>query len=388
MEKPYKILVVDDEVDLEHLMRQRMRREIRSGQYSFVFACNGIDALEKLNSDPEIDMVLSDINMPEMDGLTLLKQIPDVNPNVRAVVVSAYGDMENIRTAMNRGAFDFVTKPVDFDDLRRTIDRTLEHLTLLRNALKSRDKLILLENELDLASKMQQSILPSEFPQSSSYGIFGSMKPARTVGGDFFDILRMPEDRIGIAVADVSGKGVPAALFMMSTRTLLKGATVGHEDPSRIVAEVNNLLCENNETSMFVTLFLAIFDPSTAELSYVNGGHNPPLVFHADGTVTELPRTGGIALGVAPGIYYNKSSITLLPNDFVVLYTDGATEAENAAGEQFGVERLQRVMTSATSHVPRDLTVAVFDAVHAFAGEAAQFDDITCLVLQNKTQEG
>ena len=386
-EKPYKILVVDDEADLEHLMRQRMRREIRSGQYTFVFAGNGVEALEKLNSDPEIDMVLSDINMPEMDGLTLLKQIPEVNPDVRAVVVSAYGDMENIRTAMNRGAFDFVTKPVDFDDLRRTIDRTLEHLSLLRNALKSRDKLILLENELNLASKMQQSILPSTFPQSSGYSVFGSMKPARTVGGDFFDILCMPRDRIGIAVADVSGKGVPAALFMMSTRTLLKGATVGHEEPSKIMAEVNNLLCENNETSMFVTLFLSIFDPATGELSYVNGGHNPPLIFHADGSAMELPRTGGIALGVAPSIQYEKKSITLLPNDIILLYSDGVTEAENAEGEQFGMERLQQVVASSTSRHPRDLTHAVFDAVHAFAGEADQFDDITCLILQNNGKE-
>ena len=387
MEKPYKILVVDDEADLEHLMRQRMRREIRSGQYTFVFAGNGVEALEKLNSDPEIDMVLSDINMPEMDGLTLLKQIPEVNPDVRAVVVSAYGDMENIRTAMNRGAFDFVTKPVDFDDLRRTIDRTLEHLSLLRNALKSRDKLILLENELNLASKMQQSILPSTFPQSSSYSIFGSMKPARTVGGDFFDVLTMPKDRVGIAVADVSGKGVPAALFMMSTRTLLKGATVGHEEPSRIIGEVNNLLCENNETSMFVTLFLSIFDPATGELSYVNGGHNPPLVFHADGAVTKLPRTGGIALGVAPGIQYEKKSINLLPNDTILLYSDGVTEAEDANGKQFGMDRLREVVTSSISRTPRDLTHAVFAAVHAFAGGADQFDDITCLILQNGREE-
>ena len=165
MAQPYKILVVDDEPDLEPLILQRMRREIRAGHYEFVFAHNGVEALELLNADDEIDMVLSDINMPRMDGLTLLAQIPDVNPDVRCVIISAYGDMKNIRTAMNRGAFDFVTKPLDFADLRVTIERTLQHLLEWRAALASRDQLVVLQNELDVASTMQQSILPTRFPE-------------------------------------------------------------------------------------------------------------------------------------------------------------------------------------------------------------------------------
>ena len=128
VQKPHKILVVDDEPDLEPLVLQRMRRNIRAGRYQFVFAHNGLEALDRLRQEADIEMVLSDINMPQMDGLTLLEQIPKVDPNVRCVVVSAYGDMENIRTAMNRGAFDFVTKPVDFEDLKVTIDRTLRPL--------------------------------------------------------------------------------------------------------------------------------------------------------------------------------------------------------------------------------------------------------------------
>ena len=130
-----------------------------------MFARNGIEALERLNKDEEIDMVLSDINMPQMDGLTLLEQIPKVDPNIRSVIISAYGDMKNIRTAMNRGAFDFVTKPLDFKDLRHTIERTLKHLIEWRAALASRDQLVVLQNELDVASKIQQSILPTRFPE-------------------------------------------------------------------------------------------------------------------------------------------------------------------------------------------------------------------------------
>ena len=382
MSKPSKILVVDDEPDLEQLVRQRMRREIRGGEYDFVFARNGVEALARLNEHQDIDMVLSDINMPEMDGLTLLEQIPAVDPNVRSVVVSAYGDMKNIRTAMNRGAFDFVTKPIDFEDLRLTIGRTLEHLALWRSALESRDKLVALENELDLAGRMQQSILPTNFPESADYRVFADMVPARNVGGDFYDVLPLPEDRVGLAVADVSGKGVPAALFMMSSRTLLRGAAIGHSDPGDMMCEVNRLLCENNETAMFVSVFLAVFDPVSGEFVYVNGGHNPPLVLRADGTGELLPATEGVALGIAPDIDYGKGSVTLSAGDAVVFYTDGVTEAENGEGEQFGVERLRRLFAANPPGDARGVTTAVFEAVRSFAGDAPQFDDITCLTLR------
>ena len=232
-ERPYKILVVDDEVDLEPLMLQRMRRDIRAGRYEFLFAHNGIEALEQLAKEEGIDMVLSDINMPQMDGLTLLEQIPAVDPNLRAVIISAYGDMKNIRTAMNRGAFDFVTKPLDFEDLQVTIERTLQHVADWREALSSRDKLVAIQNELDVASKMQQSILPSHFPSGQGYQVYGNMDPARNVGGDFFDVVRLENGRIGVSVADVSDKGVPAALFMMSSRTLLEGGGHRQHRPRR-----------------------------------------------------------------------------------------------------------------------------------------------------------
>ena len=256
----YKILVVDDEPDLQPLVLQRMRRHIRRGRYEFVFAGDGVEALEQLEADPDIDMVVSDINMPRMDGLSLLEQIPRVSPDIRAVIVSAYGDMENIRTAMNRGAFDFVTKPVDFDDLQLTIDRTLQHIEQWREALSTRDKLVALQNELDVASKMQQSILPTAFPSGPSYQTFGSMHPARNVGGDFFDVIRLENDQIGLAIADVSDKGVPAALFMMSSRTLLKGAAIGAPGgPGAVLTEVNNLLSADETTGMFVTMLYAVY---------------------------------------------------------------------------------------------------------------------------------
>ena len=384
---PYKILVVDDEPDLEPLMLQRMRRPIRRGRYTFVFARNGIEALERLNQDDTIDMVLSDINMPQMDGLMLLEQIPKVDPNIRSVIISAYGDMKNIRIAMNRGAFDFVTKPIDFSDLQVTIDRTMRHLIEWREALESRDKLIALQNELDVASKMQQSILPTRFPENPAYQAYGSMEPARNVGGDFFDIIRLEDGRLGIAIADVSDKGVPAALFMMSSRTVLRGAAIGTSNPGEVLFEMNNSLFENNEAAMFVTVFYAVFDPVNRQFTYANGGHNSPLIVNSDGQATMLPLTGGIALAMMPDIEYGYNSVTLAPGDTVVLYTDGVTEAIDESEEEFGVQRLQSVFSSAPPGDARQANGAVFDAVNDFVGETPQFDDITCVTFRYRGEE-
>ena len=383
-EATYKILVVDDEVDLQPLMLQRMRRDIRSGRYSFVFAHNGVEALEKLNEDDSIDMVLSDINMPRMDGLTLLEQIPSVDPDIKSVIISAYGDMKNIRTAMNRGAFDFVTKPLDFADLSITIERTLAHLTEWRAALASRDQLVSLQRELDVASKMQKSILPTQFPKRDDFEVFAHMEPARNVGGDFYDIIQLEGGRLGLCIADVSDKGVPAALFMMSSRTLLKGASIGCDNPGDVLREVNDLLRETNDTEMFVTLLYGIYDPATGDFTYANGGHNEPLLIKPDGGSSLIPRTGGIILGVMAGMEFADNTVNIGPGDTLFLYTDGVSEAMNVTAEEFGMERLAAIFADTPPSDAEETTMSVFKAVHTFADETPQSDDITCLTLHRR----
>ena len=382
MVKKHRILVVDDEPDVEPLFKQRMRRDIRAGTFELVFAQNGVEALERLNNEPGFDMVVTDINMPQMDGLTLLSRIPDVDSNIHSIVISAYGDMKNIRTAMNLGAFDFVTKPLDFEDLRTTMDRTLRRLQEWREALSSRDQLVAIQNELDIAKRMQQSILPSRFPRSPLYEVYGSMEPARNVGGDFYDIVPLDGGRLGLTIADVSDKGVPAALYMMSSRTLMKGAAIGCSQPDEVLTEVNNLLQDDSDTGMFVTVFYSVYNPETGRMVYSNGGHNQPIIVHPDGSSTILPLTGGIALGMAPDMEYGRQTVTLEPGDTAILYTDGVTEAENGSGEFFGMERLQETFAGSppdSAHAANDM---VFEALHEFVGDTPQSDDITCLILR------
>ena len=382
MEQPYRILMVDDEPDLEPLVLLRMRRKIRAGTYSFLFAHNGVEALDMLAEHDDIDLVVTDINMPQMDGLTLLEQIPNVaGDDIRCIVASAYGDMKNIRTAMNRGAFDFVTKPVDFEDLQITIERTLRHLEEWREALSARDKLTALQNELDLASSTQQSILPKTFPQTTDYQVFASMEAARNVGGDFYDVIRLEDGQVGLAIADVSDKGVPAALFMMSSRTLLKGAAIGSPDPGDALREVNELLYDENESLMFVTVLYSIYDPASGALTYASGGHDAPLLVRSDGTSALLPLTGGVALGIVSDVRFHSRTVQLEPGDTVVFYTDGVTEAMNGDGEQFGVPRMSEVYEATPPQDAEGAAKATFDAVRDFVGDTPQSDDVTCLAL-------
>ena len=385
MSQPWRILVVDDEPDLEPLVLQRMRRHIRGGKYEFEFAGNGLEALDKLRADDTIDLVLSDINMPQMDGLTLLSQLGSLNQDLRAVIISAYGDMGNIRTAMNRGAFDFVTKPVDFDDLQITIERTVEHLRQWREATASRDKLVTLQNELDIASNVQQSILPDDFPETPTYEIYANMVPARNVGGDFYDYVAVPNDRMFATVADVSDKGIPAALFMMSSRTALKGAAIGTDSPREALIEANRVLQADNPTFMFVTVIMTVYEPRTGEVTYATAGHDPPVVVHANGTATQMPGTGGMALGIAPEAVFAsnlaENTLTLAPGETLVLYTDGVSEAMNVEQEEFGTERLLRMFEGSPPQDAKEAMSAIFEAVAAFAGEAPASDDITCLAL-------
>ena len=380
-QQPFRILVVDDEPDVEPLIKQRMRPHIRSRKYAFHFVGDGAEALEALSEVDRFDMVVTDINMPGMDGLTLLGRLSELDANLKSVVISAYGDMRNIRTAMNRGAFDFVTKPLDFDDFEITIERTREHIIQWRKALESRDKLIALQNELDLASNMQQAILPVDFPGGADFDIHGCMAPARNVGGDFFDVMTLEHGRIGLAVADVSDKGIPAALFMMSSRTLLKGAAVGLDSPDGVLAEVNNLLHKDNRNAMFVTIVYMVFDPDTGTLTYANGGHCDPMIVHVDGSCTALPGTGGIVLGLSGGLEYAQAASSLSPGETLVMYSDGVPDAKNPQGEEFGAERLMRLFASSPPGGAEEANSRILEAVAAFTGDEPQTDDVTCLAL-------
>jgi sigma-B regulation protein RsbU (phosphoserine phosphatase) len=387
---PVKILVVDDEPDLEHLIRQKFRRKIRSKEFDFVFANSGVEAIEKLKGDGEIDLVLTDINMPEMDGLTLLGEIGKFDQLLKSVVVSAYGDMDNIRAAMNLGAFDFVTKPIDLTDLETTINQSLGELRILKDAIRSRNELVAIQRELDVATDIQTSILPRKFPpfpDRKEIEIFARMIPAKEVGGDFYDFFLVDDDRLGFVIGDVSGKGVPAAIMMAVSRTLLRSTAAEGVAPSACCRVVNELLTADSPSDLFVTAFYGILDMRDGTLEYCSAGHNPPYFLSADGRVTRGDNSGGIFLGAMPNMDFESGKMILQPGDAIVVYTDGVTEAQNTQDELFDDARLEESLGGVVRESADSIVDKLIGRVKEFAGTAPQSDDITCLVLRYLGQQ-
>jgi sigma-B regulation protein RsbU (phosphoserine phosphatase) len=380
-----KILVVDDEVDLEPLILQKFRRQIREGKYQFVFAHNGLEALSKMLEQPDIRLVLSDINMPEMDGLTLLTKLKELkSPMLKTVIVSAYGDMENIRTAMNRGAFDFLTKPISFDDLEITIDKTLEEISIIWQSQQEHDQLMSIQQDLQTAREIQLAILPKNFPpfpERTEFDIYASMIAAREVGGDFFDFFMIDNERLGFVIGDVSGKGVPAAIFMAVSRTLIRATGLKGISARECMNYANKLLCNESVSCMFVTVFYGILNTLTGEVEYVNAGHNPPYRL-TEGRLEKVEMTGGTILGCLEDMQFQSKSVTLLPGDLLFLYTDGVTEAFDILEEQFGDERLEAYLSESHEIGTQEVVSGCFGKVCEFANGTQQSDDITLLAIR------
>ena len=380
-----KILVVDDEPDLELLITQRFRRQIRDGRFTFVFAHNGLEALARLEENPNVDLILSDINMPEMDGLTLLTRLPQTPNQLKAVMVSAYGDLQNIRTAMNRGAFDFVTKPIDFDDLETTIHKTIQELVKLREGLKARHELLAIRRELDVARHIQESILPRDFgPKGPTGGcsVFAAMHAANEVGGDFFDFFMVDDDRLGVLLGDVSGKGVPAAIYMSLSRTLLRSTALQGLDPGECLRLANRTLCTEGDSGLFVTAVYAIVNTRTGAVDYSTGGHFSPSVVRANGTVETLPIAGGMVLGVEASGKYETGQANLEAGDLMVLYSDGVTEAANERDEFFGDDGFETALRGVVGATETAAVTTLVAGVRAFANGWPQSDDITLVAVR------
>ncbi len=386
---PVKILSVDDEPDMEMLITQRFRRQIRDKSFEFIFAANGLEALTRLDEHEDIALILSDINMPEMDGLTFLTKLNDrQNPYQKAVMVSAFNDMDNIRTAMNRGAFDFVTKPISFEDLEMTLNKTIAHVGMLMASQREHDQLVAIQNDLNIAQEIQQAMLPKTFPpfpHRQDFDLHASLKAAKLVGGDLYDYFLMEDGRLFFIIGDVSDKGVPASLFMAITKAIFKShfsskacGTICEE-----TQRVNGFLSEENESMMFVTAFLGIFDPATGVVEYIDAGHESPLILRRDNRVETLQKKGGLALCIDGEFEYLSNKLTLEPGDTLFLYTDGVPDANNKAGARFGMARVRELLAEATpAATPRQIDERVHEALKEFIGENAQFDDITLLTLR------
>lgn len=271
-------------------------------------------------------------------------------------------------------------------DLARAFSNLAKNLqSSVRNLIDTETDKERMAGELSIASNIQMSMLPlnfPRFPEHKDIDVWAQLHPAREIGGDFYDFFFLDDHRFGFVVADVSGKGVPAALLMAVTKTLLKTNAQDSTTTAVVIDRINNELSENNDDCMFVTVFFAILDLTTGTMTYTNAGHNPPLLMRGSGEIVALTGVHGPMVGVVGGIEYEQAEVQLNVDDKLIVFTDGVTEAFNLEGEAFGDDRLSALLERSGQLGTKFLVNAVVDEVNVFAGDAEQSDDITVFCLR------
>ncbi len=261
---------------------------------------------------------------------------------------------------------------------QRVIERTEE----LRATMAEKERI---GSELRIASEIQQSILPRTFPpfpDRGDFDIYATTISATEMGGDFYDFFLIDEHHLGLVMADVSGKGVPAAIFMAVSRTLIKSTALAGGSTAECMTHVNTLLCTDNDAAMFVTVIYGILNTLTGDLEYSNAGHHLPYIIGRDGSLRILENTGGMALGILEEATFSVKHSSLQLGEGIFFYTDGVTEAMNSASELYGETRLEQVLARCQDQSPTDMIQSTIQDVDAYVGNAPQADDITILALR------
>jgi sigma-B regulation protein RsbU (phosphoserine phosphatase) len=381
-----RILVVDDNDDNRYTLTLYLDLE---GYSKVETAQDGEEAIARLEVDG-FDLVLLDVMMPKVDGYQVLTWIKGQARlrDLPVIMISALNEMSSVVRCIELGAVDYLPKPFNPTLLKARLGATLEKKRL-RDEID--EHLARLEEELNAARKLQMSMVPQSFPAPSAdfpIDLHASMEPAREVGGDLYDFFMTEDGKLCFLVGDVSGKGMPAALFMARAKSLIRIATDlmrsangSSAPPADIIARVNRELCQDNGDMMFVTLFFAMLAPATGEVEFCNAGHNPPYHLNGQGAVA-IEGGKGIILGVNPKAVYATGRLSLATGEGIYLFTDGVTEANNTAEELFGEPRLEAALRAAAASGSAEIVKSVAEAVRGFVGNALPFDDITMLAIR------
>jgi len=400
------VLVVDDTpANIQVLM------ETLKDDYRIVAAINGERALQLAISDPPPDIILLDVMMPEMDGYEVCAKLKaDAKTrDIPIIFVTAMSDTQDETKGLELGAVDYIIKPISPPVVSARVKSHLElkqareilknQNVILEQRVEERTKEVLelqqaefdlrtakekVENELNIAAQIQKSILPSSFPaypDRKEFELYAFMQPARYIGGDFYDFFFIDGNTLALVVADVSDKGVPAALFMMVSRTLINSLAVDYKSPSVVLEKANNVMCQNNDSGMFVTVFLAFYDVASGRLTATNAGHSASIIIDPDGASREWATTHGAALGFMEDLPYKEETMDLEVGQTLFLYTDGVTEAMSPDKELFGQDKLRDLLKRKHDFKLDRLCSDIEISLSEFQ-EGQQFDDITMLALK------
>lgn len=304
---------------------------------------------------------------------------------VRTLVVKNIDRINDKLGRITEGDLDVVMDvrgSEEFSSLSNDINTTVN---ALKHYIKEAEERI--DRELEFAKAIQYSTLNTEFPDSTNFELYANMLAAREVGGDFYDFYRLGDGQCVFMVADVSGKGIPAAMFMMQAKTLINSLIDTGADMATVLTKANEELCQNNEAGMFVTAFIGIMNTKTGEVQFANAGHNKPVVVRNDGTTEYLKCRNGFVLAGIEGVRYTNEELVLNEGDGLFMYTDGVTEATNMKNELYGEDRLLEELSEAAHMSPRNMCVYIKNSIDGFVGEAPQFDDITMLAVHRKVKD-
>jgi sigma-B regulation protein RsbU (phosphoserine phosphatase) len=370
---PPRVLVADDQSDIVAALRLLLRSEGFDAD-----TARSVDEVRRRLAGQAYDLLLMDLNYARdttsgQEGLELLAEVHAQDRRLPVIVMTGWGSIDTAVEAMRRGARTFVHKPWDNTSLVQTIRREVDAGIATRKADSSARR------ELEDAQRIQRALLPATFPRLRDAAIAAAWTPASSFGGDCYDVIPLDDWRIGISIADVAGKGLPAALLMSNLQASVRAFAGENLAPSLVATRTNAALRRNGAVERFVTFFYAVVDSERKTLTYCNAGHNPPMLVRQDGA-TERLCAGGTVLGIFDGSGYEDGSVMLREGDRLVLFTDGITEASDMDEREFGDERLAGLITAHRHQPPQHLVDAVMAGVTGFAGLALA-DDATVVCL-------
>ena len=383
------ILAVDDDIDILELIQMSLTAE----GFDVITANDGMSGLEKAKAYSP-DLILLDLMMPVMDGFEVIGKLKadDQTRTIPVIMLTARAQTHERVQGLHAGADDYVTKPFDLDELTARIEavlgRTLpaKYINPLISTMGdwfTEEGVEQLASHLETAAVIQQNLIPKKAPNLPGFDIAGFLRSSMTVSGDFYDFIPLDNDRLGIAIADVRGKGIPAALLMVMIRTTLRLICREETSPAAALKRINDLLAIDTDPDLFATMVYAILDSAAKTFTYSSAGHCYPLHLKNGGTVVDELKAGGMILGTFDYATFESETIPLAPGDELLLYTDGVTEAERKSDETFyGEERLAKIF-QLNSDQPADMFCQTIEAVlFDFSGTDHRDDDVTLVVIK------
>jgi sigma-B regulation protein RsbU (phosphoserine phosphatase) len=371
-----RTLIADDQPDVLEALRLLLKGE----GYETQAVTTPSDVINALKSH-DFDLLLMDLNYARdttsgQEGLDLLSRVQAVDSTLPIVVMTAWGSVELAVEAMRRGVRDFVLKPWENNRLLSILRTQIEMGYAMRKSARLKTEQ---ERELVEARSIQRRLLPKEIPQIEGCRIAGAWRPARTVSGDYFDVLKFNDSKAALCIADVSGKGMPAALLMSNVQAAVHAFASETVSPSELCAKVNRVVSSSTGEDKFITFFYAVVDAEQKTLTYTNAGHNAGMVLRRDGSLERLEPADAV-LGPFRSWHYTESKIELGAGDRLLLFTDGVTELRNSSADEFGEDRLIELLIANRKLNAEALRDRIVQAVMDFSGGEFQ-DDATLLVL-------